>query len=131
MDAGDDGAESSPSLKLDELIPPRLEDAGLEDCALPLESIQLAFLKAAAAADGSDAPEGDDRLDGPRPLAKGDSNVVAGALSEPDDPADDAAGPCWRCCGGKVEANTDEVKDSPVQEMQKLEIGESGTDLKS
>ncbi|KAI3418968.1 uncharacterized protein J3R85_013467 [Psidium guajava] len=132
MDAGDDGAESSPSLKLVELIPPRLEDAGLEDCALPLESIQLAFLKAAAsAADGSDAPEGDDRLDGPGPLAKGDSDVVAGAPSERDDPADDVAGPCWRCDGGEVEASTGEVKDSPVREMQKLEIGESGKDLKS
>ncbi|XP_018731155.2 uncharacterized protein LOC104452023 [Eucalyptus grandis] len=142
MDAGDD--ESSPSLKLDELVPPRLEDAGLEDCALPLESIQLAFLKAAAAAaadddddadddaDGSDAPGGDDRLDGPRPYANGDSGVVAaGALSEPDGPADDAAGPCSRGDGGELEARVDEAEGSPVQEMQKLEIGKSVSDLKS
>ncbi|CAH9066305.1 unnamed protein product [Cuscuta epithymum] len=32
-----------------EIRPPRLEDAGLEDCALPLESIKEAFLKAASA----------------------------------------------------------------------------------
>ncbi|KAF8025579.1 hypothetical protein BT93_F2425 [Corymbia citriodora subsp. variegata] len=137
MDVGDDGAEPSPSLELDELVPPRLEDAGLEDCALPLESIQLAFLKAAAAAaaadddDGSDAPEGDDRLDGLCPFANGDSDVVAGAPSEPDGPADGVAGPYSRGDGGKVEVSTDKAKGPPVREMQKLEIGKSGADLKS
>ncbi|KAL6972794.1 hypothetical protein U1Q18_026966 [Sarracenia purpurea var. burkii] len=34
---------------LDQVRPPRLEDAGLEDCALPPESIKEAFLKAATA----------------------------------------------------------------------------------
>ncbi|MCD9558717.1 hypothetical protein HAX54_016253 [Datura stramonium] len=34
---------------LDKIRPPRLEDAGLEDCALPPDSIKEAFLKAAAA----------------------------------------------------------------------------------
>ncbi|KAL8189321.1 hypothetical protein R6Q57_028887 [Mikania cordata] len=34
---------------LDKIQPPRLEDAGLEDCALPPDSIQEAFLKAASA----------------------------------------------------------------------------------
>ncbi|KAI3455434.1 hypothetical protein Pfo_012097 [Paulownia fortunei] len=34
---------------LDKIKPPRLEDAGLEDCALPPESIKEAFLKAASA----------------------------------------------------------------------------------
>ncbi|KAI3803404.1 hypothetical protein L1987_31555 [Smallanthus sonchifolius] len=34
---------------LDKIQPPRLEDAGLEDCALPPDSIQEAFLKAATA----------------------------------------------------------------------------------
>ncbi|KAL4332113.1 hypothetical protein GQ457_07G031830 [Hibiscus cannabinus] len=33
---------------LDMILPPRLEDAGLEDCALPPDSIQEAFLKAAS-----------------------------------------------------------------------------------
>ncbi|KAJ8452054.1 hypothetical protein Cgig2_016635 [Carnegiea gigantea] len=33
---------------LSKIRPPCLEDAGLEDCALPLDSIQEAFLKAAA-----------------------------------------------------------------------------------
>ncbi|XP_060205773.1 uncharacterized protein LOC132633394 [Lycium barbarum] len=34
---------------LNKIRPPRLEDAGLEDCALPPESIKEAFLKAATA----------------------------------------------------------------------------------
>ncbi|XP_065866929.1 uncharacterized protein [Euphorbia lathyris] len=34
---------------LDKILPPRLEDAGLEDCALPPDSIKEAFLKAATA----------------------------------------------------------------------------------
>ncbi|XP_057452871.1 uncharacterized protein LOC130744730 [Lotus japonicus] len=34
---------------LHQILPPRLEDAGLEDPALPPESIHQAFLKAAAA----------------------------------------------------------------------------------
>ncbi|KAK8641814.1 hypothetical protein V6N13_011187 [Hibiscus sabdariffa] len=33
---------------LDTILPPRLEDAGLEECALPPDSIQEAFLKAAS-----------------------------------------------------------------------------------
>ncbi|CAN0858614.1 hypothetical protein LINGRAHAP2_LOCUS7356 [Linum grandiflorum] len=34
---------------LHQILPPRLEDAGLEDCALPPDSIKEAFLKAASA----------------------------------------------------------------------------------
>ncbi|PON88447.1 hypothetical protein TorRG33x02_158130 [Trema orientale] len=34
---------------LHHILPPRLEDAGLEDCALPPDSIKEAFLKAATA----------------------------------------------------------------------------------
>ncbi|XP_022714983.1 uncharacterized protein LOC111274531 [Durio zibethinus] len=34
---------------LEKILPPRLEDAGLEDCALPPDSIHEAFLKAASA----------------------------------------------------------------------------------
>ncbi|KAK4761098.1 hypothetical protein SAY87_005991 [Trapa incisa] len=45
---GREGAELS-RINMDEVLPPRLEDAGLEDCALPVESIHEAFLKAAIA----------------------------------------------------------------------------------
>ncbi|XVF24984.1 hypothetical protein REPUB_Repub13aG0174400 [Reevesia pubescens] len=38
-----------PTGLLDKILPPRLEDAGLEDCALPPDSIHEAFLKAASA----------------------------------------------------------------------------------
>ncbi|KAJ6706360.1 hypothetical protein OIU79_010908 [Salix purpurea] len=34
---------------LDRIVPPRLEDSGLEDCALPPDLIKEAFLKAASA----------------------------------------------------------------------------------
>ncbi|KAJ6327542.1 hypothetical protein OIU78_014416 [Salix suchowensis] len=34
---------------LDQIVPPRLEDSGLEDCALPPDLIKEAFLKAASA----------------------------------------------------------------------------------
>ncbi|KAK6124990.1 hypothetical protein DH2020_041264 [Rehmannia glutinosa] len=43
-----EGAREAGSF-LDKITPPRLEDAGLEDCALPPESIKEAFLKAASA----------------------------------------------------------------------------------
>ncbi|XP_031484969.1 uncharacterized protein LOC116254053 [Nymphaea colorata] len=42
-------ATSSQAEGLLKIAPPRLEDAGLEDCALPPDAIKLAFLKAADA----------------------------------------------------------------------------------
>lgn len=41
--------EATEDQRFHQVLPPRLEDAGLEDCALPPDSIQEAFLKAAAA----------------------------------------------------------------------------------
>ncbi|KAL4388739.1 hypothetical protein GQ457_09G006880 [Hibiscus cannabinus] len=69
---------------LDNILPPRLEDAGLEDCALPPDSIHQAFLKAASAVnsrsdtlyDSDDEAEAD-----PFPNAV----VVAGPSSPPSD----------------------------------------------
>ncbi|XP_050384528.1 uncharacterized protein LOC126801112 [Argentina anserina] len=43
-----ESADEQPGL-LHRILPPRLEDAGLEDCALPPDSIHEAFLKAASA----------------------------------------------------------------------------------
>uniref|UniRef100_A0A7N0TC49 Uncharacterized protein n=1 Tax=Kalanchoe fedtschenkoi TaxID=63787 RepID=A0A7N0TC49_KALFE len=57
-------ADQNPSLS--EFRPPRLEDAGLEDCALPPDSIREAFLKAAAAVGArfdDDHDEVDDCID--------------------------------------------------------------------
>ncbi|KAL1341168.1 hypothetical protein AAHE18_09G067300 [Arachis hypogaea] len=45
---------------LHQILPPRLEDAGVEDCALPPESIHQAFLKAAAAVKSAAAIFSDD-----------------------------------------------------------------------
>ncbi|KAK8664259.1 hypothetical protein V6N13_084057 [Hibiscus sabdariffa] len=69
---------------LDNILPPRLEDAGLEDCALPPDSIHQAFLKAASAVnsrsdtlyDSDDEAEAD-----PFPNAV----VIAGPSSPPSD----------------------------------------------
>ncbi|GAB2228107.1 hypothetical protein Droror1_Dr00009937 [Drosera rotundifolia] len=44
-----ESTQQTPSRLLDTIRPPRIEDAGLEDCALPPESIKEAFLKAASA----------------------------------------------------------------------------------
>uniref|UniRef100_A0A7N0ZUY5 Uncharacterized protein n=1 Tax=Kalanchoe fedtschenkoi TaxID=63787 RepID=A0A7N0ZUY5_KALFE len=57
-------ADQNPSLS--EFRPPRLEDVGLEDCALPPDSIREAFLKAAAAVGSrfcDDHDEVDDCID--------------------------------------------------------------------
>ncbi|KAH6794412.1 hypothetical protein C2S52_004889 [Perilla frutescens var. hirtella] len=45
---------------IDKIMPPRLEDAGLEDCALPPESIKEAFLKAASAVRSTVSDSGDE-----------------------------------------------------------------------
>ncbi|GFP99661.1 hypothetical protein PHJA_002110200 [Phtheirospermum japonicum] len=51
---------------LDKINPPRLEDAGLEDCALPPESIKEAFLKVASAVKSIISTSGDgDESEGP------------------------------------------------------------------
>ncbi|KAF0914762.1 hypothetical protein E2562_031371 [Oryza meyeriana var. granulata] len=76
--------------------PPRLEDAGLEDCALPAESIAEAFSLAAKAvssrlghlslSDDEDDEDGDDRLLPPRGGGAGgcveDSGPTCGAIPD-------------------------------------------------
>ncbi|GAB2293536.1 hypothetical protein Dimus_027743 [Dionaea muscipula] len=81
---------------LDKIRPPRLDDAGLEDCALPPESIKEAFLKAASAVGlrcaasilaPADADEDDDGcLDDPFPTGSGRSDALVGITSEADPP---------------------------------------------
>lgn len=132
---------------LHQILPPRLEDAGLEDCALPPDSIKEAFLKAATAvksraasiftASDDEETEGECVQD-PWPTAKGDSDALVGASTEHDDP-----GPCAAEKGSGVpgvggEANAKERGDEVVlvgvdvreggrtcvQGLQGLEIGE-------
>jgi hypothetical protein len=139
---------------LHQILPPRLEDAGLEDCALPPDSIKEAFLKAAMAvksraasiftASDDEETEGECVQD-PWPTAKGASDALVGASTEHDDP-----GPCAAEKGSGVpevggddvvvggEANAKERGDEVVvvgvdvreggrtcvQGLQGLEIGE-------
>ncbi|BAT98509.1 hypothetical protein LR48_Vigan406s017000 [Vigna angularis] len=98
---------------LHQILPPRLEDAGLEDPALPPESIHQAFLQAAAAVKSraasifSSADDTEDEDDGclndPWPTAKEGSDVVVGIDMENEPP-----GTCIVDRG--VEAGADEVR---------------------
>ncbi|QHO37626.1 hypothetical protein S83_011464 [Arachis hypogaea] len=75
---------------LHQILPPRLEDVGVEDCALPPESIHQAFLKAAAAVKSPAAIFSDDDdetardcINDPWPTAaKETSDVVIGIEPE-------------------------------------------------
>ena len=73
---------------LSKIIPPRLEDAGLEDCALPPDSIKEAFFKAATAVKSraSAILASDDEDDGcvadPWPDAADRSDAVIGGSPE-------------------------------------------------
>ncbi|KAL4589190.1 hypothetical protein LXL04_002095 [Taraxacum kok-saghyz] len=68
---------------LDKIKPPRLEDAGLEDCALPPDSIQEAFLKAATAVHShifyhSDDESEEDCINDPWPRDESSGDKLAG-----------------------------------------------------
>ncbi|KAJ9190187.1 hypothetical protein P3X46_001415 [Hevea brasiliensis] len=72
---------------LHKILPPRLEDAGLEDCALPDESIKEAFFKAASAIKSGAASlfsddEEDDCVQDPWPEAKGLTDEVIGGSQD-------------------------------------------------
>ncbi|KAI4355640.1 hypothetical protein L6164_004390 [Bauhinia variegata] len=78
---------------LHKILPPLLEDAGLEDCALPPDSIKEAFFKAAAAAKSRAASifSGEDDDDArcvkdPWPTAEDASDAVVG-MEPGNDPA--------------------------------------------
>lgn len=83
--------ETDWSRSLEAINPPRLEDAGLEDCALPLESILEAFSKAASITSIS-------RF----------SNSVDDAVDEEDE-------------GSEVDQIEDGGERSPVQEVNREE----------
>lgn len=92
---------------LDKIKPPRLEDAGLEDCALPPESIKEAFLKAATAVRTIiSAPNDEDEgrcVDDP---VEGSSDILVGIK-------EGVKSPPGRCSaekgGGLTEATGDDV----------------------
>ncbi|KAL9232083.1 hypothetical protein vseg_007229 [Gypsophila vaccaria] len=62
--------------------PPKLEDAGLEDCALPIHSIHQAFLLAASAVSSRSLPHDDATDEGNHK----DSNTAHAVVVVVDDP---------------------------------------------
>ncbi|XP_024979266.1 uncharacterized protein LOC112516451 [Cynara cardunculus var. scolymus] len=95
---------------LDKIQPPRLEDAGLEDCALPPDSIQEAFLKAATAVrsrifHASDDESEGDCINDPWPTIGSPVDKLVGITTEEDPP-----GACAPKKGGELpEMTGDEV----------------------
>ncbi|XP_027344867.1 uncharacterized protein LOC113857266 [Abrus precatorius] len=140
---------------LHQILPPRLEDAGLEDPALPPESIHQAFLKAAAAVKSrassifaADADEDDaDCINDPWPTAKDASDAVIGIEPEIEPPGActvergcEAVADEVRVGGDGVEVEDEVVvgegvrlgedKEPCVDELQGLDIKEKEEDVK-
>ncbi|GJV31025.1 hypothetical protein Tco_1391425 [Tanacetum coccineum] len=94
---------------LDTIQAPRLEDAGLEDCALPPDSIQEAFLKAATAVRSRIFHTSDDESEGecvndPWPRNGSSGDKLVGITAEADPP-----GACAPKKGGELPVFGDEV----------------------
>lgn len=115
---------------LHQILPPRLEDAGLEDCALPPDSIKEAFFKAATAVKSRAAffftSDEDEEAQGncvsdPWPVSKVLSDKVVGVCPGPEAP-----GPCGakKRPGGAVDVGGDEmVLRGDEEKEDKLVIG--------
>ncbi|XP_004235665.1 uncharacterized protein [Solanum lycopersicum] len=139
---------------LDKIRPPLLEDAGLEDCALPPELIKEAFFKAATAV-RSMIPLTDDEFEGqcvktPSPIEDSTKDALVGMTEG----IDNIPGKCVteKGGGGEVpEVTSDVVADnkdpeeggdlvggsslpeggqSCVDGLQGLEIGDKGGKIK-
>ncbi|KAL5575143.1 hypothetical protein UlMin_016842 [Ulmus minor] len=111
---------------LHQIIPPRLDDAGLEDCALPPDSIKEAFLKAATAVKSraasflnSDEDE-EDCVKDPWPSAKDRTDVVVGLSPEAEPPGSCIA----EKGGGRLEAGDDVVVGDAEEKTDEVVGGE-------
>ncbi|XP_038693676.1 uncharacterized protein LOC119991387 [Tripterygium wilfordii] len=127
---------------LDQILPPRLEDAGLEECALPPESIHEAFVKAAADVVKSRArsifsEESGDCVRDPWPSGKDVSDKVVGlspSTGVPDAlvgvvPEKDAPGSCVAEKGIEEEGDKVVVGDgSDVDKQEELGKGRDCVD---
>ncbi|KAK2971185.1 hypothetical protein RJ640_008609 [Escallonia rubra] len=149
-------AEAAAAGLLEKIRPPRLEDAGLEDCALPPESIREAFLKAATAVNSTifSPSEDDDEepqgkcVNDPWPTLEDPSDALLCITPEgepqgscavekgrvPEDIGDEVA------VGGEEAAAEDKLLgpgdlpeggESCVDGLQGLEIGGKGNKLKN
>ncbi|XP_028789402.1 uncharacterized protein LOC114745412 [Neltuma alba] len=125
---------------LHQILPPRLEDAGLEECALPPESIKEAFFKAASAVklQASSVLFADDEdndatcVKDPWPTAKDSSDVIIGIKpeSEPEGPCavdkGSEAGADEVKIGGGDEADEEELRDKLIDGEEGEKLGEEG-----
>ncbi|KAM7486586.1 hypothetical protein LguiA_002595 [Lonicera macranthoides] len=120
---------------LETIRPPRLQDAGLEDCALPPDSIKEAFLKAATAVNSRAAsilsPSGEEELDGdcvndPWPSAGKLSDTLVGITPE-------GACPVEKGGGMPDAASVDDVTTGVIdsEELGDKVIGDKGKKLKN
>ncbi|GER44998.1 RNA-binding (RRM/RBD/RNP motifs) family protein [Striga asiatica] len=133
---------------LDLIKPPRLEDAGLEDCALPPESIKEAFLKAASAvrsiiSSSGDKDEGgvrcvedpwEDSSDALVGITEGTTGPTEGCIVEKGGGLTEAPGDRVSVGGGDEKSDAVVVPGAEegggeaacVDGLQGLEIGEKG-----
>ncbi|CAI9114132.1 OLC1v1014785C1 [Oldenlandia corymbosa var. corymbosa] len=105
------------------IVPPRLEDAGLEDCALPPDAIKAAFAKAATAVRSVISASDDEEAEGhcvndPWPVVGDSSDTLVGIT----DGVDEVPGSCANEKGaGLPEVTGDEVavrdEDERVDEL--------------
>lgn len=109
-----ESTEKQPGL-LQQIVPPRLEDAGLEDPALPPESIHEAFLKAAAAVKSRifTSSDEDDCIDDPKPGGEDASDVVGVIEPEKEEP-----GACVDGLQG-LDKEKDDVKEKSEEKEKK------------
>ncbi|XP_058734431.1 uncharacterized protein LOC131606178 [Vicia villosa] len=101
---------------LHQIIPPRLEDAGLEDPALPPDLIHEAFLKAAAAVKSGAASifSGDDAcIDDPTPAEDDKCDVVDGI-----EPENEVPGPCVDGLEGLEIEEKEDAKEREEKEKE-------------
>ncbi|KAI3753114.1 hypothetical protein L2E82_25159 [Cichorium intybus] len=102
----------------DKIKPPRLEDAGLEDCALPPDSIQEAFEKAATVVhsqifhDSDDESQGD-CINDPWTDHGSSGDILAGIMTGVD-PANTYAP---KKCGELIEVTGDVVVTGGREDM--------------
>ncbi|KAL1314892.1 hypothetical protein HN51_041706 [Arachis hypogaea] len=116
---------------LHQILPPCLEDAGLEDCALPPESIHQAFLKAAVAVKSvtaifsdDDDKTAEDYINDPWPTAaEGTSDAVIGI--EPENELPGACAVEKGCEKGGDEVKVSGSSSCEVEEVvDKIVVGE-------
>ncbi|KAL0319253.1 UNVERIFIED_CONTAM: hypothetical protein Scaly_1864300 [Sesamum calycinum] len=141
-----EGARQAESF-LDKIKPPRLEDAGLEDCALPPESIKEAFLKAASAVRSLVSASDDEDQSGGRcvddpwedssdilvGITEGVTAPSGGCATEKGSGLTEVPGDEVSVVGGDAECKSDALVgtglpessgDACVDGLQGLEIGE-------